>query len=70
MIASLENVLSNGLLNLATANNSLLSLYNPTVVINVLGSLKYVGCTKEPSEAVKKVGLVEKLNCLFPALTK
>ena len=50
MMFSLENVLSNGLLNLATANNSLLSLYNPTVVINVLGSLKYVGCTKEPSE--------------------
>ena len=47
--------MSNGLLNLATANNSLLSLYIPTVVINVLGSLKYVGCTKEPSEAEVKI---------------
>ena len=34
------------------------------------GSLKKVGCVKSPVDAVKKVGLLEKLNSLFPALTK
>ena len=37
--ASFVKSFNNGLDNLATANNSLLSLYNPTVVGNVCGLL-------------------------------
>ena len=37
MRASLVKSFNNGRLNLATANKSLLSLYNPTVVIYVWG---------------------------------
>jgi hypothetical protein len=41
--------LSNGLLNLATANNCWFSLYIPTVVIYVLGSPINVDCASCPT---------------------
>ena len=44
-IASLLKLFNIGLLSLATANNSLVSLYNPTVVIYDLGSFLNDGFT-------------------------
>ena len=69
-IASLEYDFNNGLLSLATANNSPSSLYSPTCVINVFGFLKNVDCVKEPSEDVAKDGLALKLNSLLGILQK
>ena len=50
--ASLVKSLTNGLLNLATANNSLLSLYIPTVVMNVCGLLINVVNNKLPLASI------------------
>ena len=43
----------------ATANNSLLSLYNPTVVINVTGLLINVGYKTSPVEPEMNDGFSE-----------
>ena len=50
--ASLVKSLVNGLLNLATANNSLLSLYIPTVVTYVWGLLIKVVYNKLPFSSI------------------
>ena len=41
------------------------SLYKPTVVMKVLGSLSNDDSTNELSEPLTNVGLLEKLNSLF-----
>ncbi len=69
IIASLLKLFSIGLLSLATANNSFVSLYNPTVVMYALGSFLNDAFVNEPSEAVKNVGLLLKLNFWFVAPT-
>ena len=67
---SLSNDLAIGCEVLATAIISFASLYKPTVVINVFGSLSKVDSAKVPSVPVTYVGLFEKLNSLLVALTK
>jgi len=67
---SLSNDLAIGCDVLATANISFESLYNPIVVINVFGSFSKDDSANELSEPLTNVGLFEKLNSLFVALTK
>ena len=55
---------------MATANNSLLSLYIPTVVIYTFGSLINDDCAKSPSDPVTNDGLLEKLYSAFLTRTK
>jgi hypothetical protein len=56
---SLSNDFGTGCDVLATAISSLASLYNPTVVINVLGSFSNVDSANLLSEPVTNVGLLE-----------
>ena len=55
---SLVKSLANGFDNLAVANNSFESLYNPIVVINTLGLLAIESNCNTPSDLVND-GLVE-----------
>ena len=66
---SLSNDLAIGC-DVLAAINSFESLYKPTVVINVLGSVSNVDSENVPSVPVVYVGLLEKLNSLFVGLTK
>jgi hypothetical protein len=59
---SLSNDLGTGWDVFATANISFESLYNPTVEINVLGSVSKLDSANEPSEPVTNVGLFEQTN--------
>ena len=62
---SLSNDFGIGCDVLGNAINSFESLYKPTVVINVLGSVSNVDSENVPSVPVVYVGLLEKLNSLF-----